>query len=104
MRPPGLLTRVGKVNSVPPLLSPQPSLVGPEPLLAKKTCAVEKRASEVQGSCRGVEVQLNAGPTRLGRPALALTWDHPTLNAVYRREAEFYYYIAPSVSMRLLKF
>lgn len=26
---------------------------------------------------------------------------HPTLNAVYRREAEFFYHIAPTVSMRL---
>ncbi|KAB5536332.1 kinase-like domain-containing protein [Coniochaeta sp. 2T2.1] len=33
----------------------------------------------------------------------ALLKIHPTLNAVYRREAEFYYYIAPTVSMRLPK-
>lgn len=31
----------------------------------------------------------------------ALLKIHPTLNAVYRREAEFYYYIAPTVSMLL---
>ncbi|KAK4446097.1 hypothetical protein QBC34DRAFT_411944 [Podospora aff. communis PSN243] len=31
----------------------------------------------------------------------ALTKLHPALNAVYRREAEFFYHIAPSVPMRL---
>ncbi|KAK3314042.1 kinase-like domain-containing protein [Apodospora peruviana] len=31
----------------------------------------------------------------------ALIAIHPALNAVYRREAEFFYYIAPAVSMRL---
>jgi hypothetical protein len=33
----------------------------------------------------------------------ALLKIHPTLNTVYRREAEFYYFIAPTVSMRLPK-
>lgn len=31
----------------------------------------------------------------------ALIKIHPTLNAVYRREAEFFYHLAPTVSMRL---
>lgn len=31
----------------------------------------------------------------------ALVKLHPSLNAVYRREAEFFYHIAPTVSMRL---